>query len=354
MKKALVFDPYLDTLGGGERYALSFANTLTGLGYTVELAWADSTILRIAKTRFGLDFNKLKINSKAYKQFTQKTSLFQKYLFQRQYDRIFFLSDGSIPFLFGKKNLVHFQQPFTSLRLTPIDRFKIFFINKFIYNSKFTQKVNEKYLPSSKSVVLYPPVDTDSLKNTSSKGNIILSVGRFDSPSHAKRQDILIEAFQKLSPAIRNKYTLILAGALKTDSSYLDPLKKSAVGLNIKFVLNPEFGKLKDLYCRAKIFWHASGYEVDESIHPDQVEHFGIVTVEAMSAGAVPIVINKGGQKEIIKQDSGFLCESVKDIVENTSNLVKSQNIIQIKQNAITRASEFSLNNFTKKLVEIL
>ena len=354
MKKALVFDPYLDTLGGGERYTLSFANTLDNLGYSVDLAWPDFTILKEAKARFGLDFNKLKINPTAFKQFTHKTNLVRKLLFQRHYDIVFFLSDGSLPFLFGKRNFVHFQTPFVGRKLSFIDRMKIFLINKFIYNSKFTQKVNEKFLPSSKSVVLYPPVDTDSLKNTTPKENIILSVGRFDSPSHAKRQDILIEAYKKLSPLIRDKYTLILAGALVTDQSYLDPYKKSAKDFNIKFVINPEFTKLKDLYCRAKIFWHASGYEIDEETYPDRVEHFGIVTVEAMASGCIPVVINKGGQREIISSKSGFLCEDLNELVEKTSLLINSKSPAVFRQNAINRSNTFSTGNFITRLKEIL
>ncbi|KKS63938.1 MAG: hypothetical protein UV32_C0032G0009, partial [Candidatus Collierbacteria bacterium GW2011_GWF2_42_51] len=66
MKKALIFDPYLDTLGGGERYALTFAQSLLNSGFRVEVAWKDAETLKKAEERFGLDLSGIKINKKAY------------------------------------------------------------------------------------------------------------------------------------------------------------------------------------------------------------------------------------------------------------------------------------------------
>ena len=60
--------------------------------------------------------------------------------------------------------------------------------------------------------------------------------------------------------------------------------------------------ELRDLYGRASIFWHAAGLGEDPERHPDRYEHFGITTVEAMSAGAVPVVIDAAGQAEIVEQ----------------------------------------------------
>jgi hypothetical protein len=54
--------------------------------------------------------------------------------------------------------------------------------------------------------------------------------------------------------------------------------------------------------------WHATGYGFDAEQYPAKQEHFGMTTVEAMSAGAVPVVLNTGGQREIVTHgDDGFL-----------------------------------------------
>ena len=47
------------------------------------------------------------------------------------------------------------------------------------------------------------------------------------------------------------------------------------------------------LYRDAKIFWHAAGMKSDETIYPELAEHFGISTVEAMSAGCVPVALRR-------------------------------------------------------------
>ena len=64
-------------------------------------------------------------------------------------------------------------------------------------------------------------------------------------------------------------------------------------GANV--IANASNAQLKSLYQTAKIFWHAKGMDVDEHLHPDLTEHFGMTTVEAMAGGCVPVVINKGG-----------------------------------------------------------
>ena len=63
----------------------------------------------------------------------------------------------------------------------------------------------------------------------------------------------------------------------------------------------------RDLYGRASIFWHAAGLGEDPERHPDRYEHFGITTVEAMSAGAVPVVIDAAGQVEIVEHGANGL-----------------------------------------------
>lgn len=350
MKKAIIFDPYLDTLGGGERYALTFALGLKNEGYQVEIAWPDKETIEKAQERFGLDLSSLKLNKKAYQLFTQKTGFFKKLFFTLRYRLIFWVSDGSLPLLFGRKNLIHFQVPFTKIGGSAFsNKIKILFIHKFVYNSRFTMSVHERHFPKNKSFILYPPIDTQGF-TSGKKEDIILSVARFDSPSHSKRQDILIEAFKKLNKKFPS-YQLFLVGGSRGDSNTLEKLKTQAGNLPVKFIVNPDFDKLKQLYSKAKFFWHAAGYKIDETTDPEKVEHFGMTTVEAMAAGCVPVVIAKGGQKEIIKPGTGFLCNSPEEMAKETGGLIKNQ----LELNKITSASQkrsldFSTGEFNQKL----
>jgi len=350
MKKALIFDPYLDTLGGGERYSLTFALGLQSSGYSVEVAWKDRDTLIAAENRFGLDLSKIKLNKKAYSIFIEKTSLFRKFIFTVRYGLIFWVSDGSLPFLFSKNNLVHFQVPFKTIGGNSfINKIKTLFVHKFVYNSRFTAAVHENHLPKSKSFILYPPIDVDSFKS-GKKENIILSVGRFDSPSHLKRQDIIIDAF-KIINKLYPDYHLILAGGSQGESDTLEKLKEKAKSLPIKFVVNPDFNKLKDLYSKSKFFWHAAGFEINEQTDPEKVEHFGITTVEAMAAGCIPIVVGKGGQKEIISEGTGFLCSDASEIASNTLILIKDAQVSkEMSDKAVERSKIFSNKNFYENI----
>lgn len=350
--KALIVNPYFDTLGGGERYTLSFANTLKKQGYDVEIAWNQKEDLQKAETRFGLKFP-FTVNPQAYQFFSTHSSLIQRFLFTRQYDLIFWVSDGSLPFLFGKKNLVHFQVPFKQVAGNHfINRLKLLFIDKLVYNSNFTRQVIEKSLPEDKGVILYPPIDTSSFKS-GKKENIILSVGRFDSPSHPKRQDILIKAFRQMQTKQKNGYRLVLVGGLKGNDQIIKNLKKQAGKSAVDFKINPDFQELLKLFSSAKIFWHAAGYGVSETEHPEKMEHFGMTTVEAMSAGLVPVVINKGGQKEIVIPETGYLWGSLNQLVEQTLNLINSEKDRQIlSKQAKKRSKLFSLKKFGHDLKE--
>lgn len=354
MKKALIFDPYLNTLGGGERYVLSFALGLIKNSYDVTLAWNSEVDLREAEKRFGLDFTQIKIDGAAYNLCSQKSAYTERLMFTKDYDLIFWVSDGSLPFLFSKNNLIHLQVPFKKFGSNSVvNNLKTVFVKKFVYNSNFTRQVLEKQLPSSKGFILYPPIDVEKL-SPGSKENIILSVGRFDSPSHGKRQDALVDAFRILSEKVSN-YRLVLAGGLIGDEIAMKKLKAQAEGLRVDFVINPDFNELKSLYAKAKFYWHAAGYEVDEVKDPEKVEHFGMTTVEAMAAGAVPVVIAKGGQREIVTTDTGFLCESPIEIAEKTHILILDQKkLSELSENSVKRSKIFSIDNFYEKIKVLL
>lgn len=356
MKKALLYDPYVDTLGGGERYVLSFANTLVGLGYDVTLAWKDEKIIHDAKERFNLDLSGVKVDPDAYQAMAYVSGIFHRREVTKAFDLVFWVSDGSLPSLFGKKNYIHFQVPFKKIGGNPVTNFlKSAKTTYFIYNSRFTSNIVRTQLPGSRSVILYPPIDTQSFV-PGKKENVILSVARFDSPSHAKRQDVLIDTFERFHENNKD-VKLTLAGGVKGEAGeeLLNKLKARSSKLPITFVVNPKFEELKKLYSKAKVFWHAAGYGIDETEEPEKVEHFGMTTVEAMSAGVIPVVIDKGGQREIITDNTGFLCRNLDDMVTNTIKIFGSKELSEsMSQEAIKQSANFSVSSFNSQVESIL
>ena len=348
--RAGIYDPYLDTLGGGERYTMTVAYCLAQKGWQVDVFWDDRGIGKKLKERLGIDLRKINF----------APNIFQKKFFQKQqqmksYDLIFYLSDGSVPFLFAKKNILHFQVPFHDVGgKKPLNTIKLKRIDAVICNSRLTKKfIDEEY--GVKSQVIYPPVAVEEFK-PGQKKNIILSVGRFSRLMQAKRHDVLIDSFTQMTEGL-DDWQLILAGGTDVgkDKAF-EELKKSLKGFPIEIKENPSFSELKKLYAQAKIFWTAAGFGVDENKEPERVEQFGITTVEAMAAGCVPIVINKGGQPEIVNHNqNGLLWKSKQELIEQTLKIIKDNKLREkLAKAAQKRAKDFSQKRFCHEFRKIV
>jgi glycosyltransferase involved in cell wall biosynthesis len=113
---------------------------------------------------------------------------------------------------------------------------------------------------------------------------------------------------------------------------------------------------LRRYYNEATLFWHAAGFGVDEWKHPERAEHFGMSTLEAMSARCVPVVINRGGQKEIVLHgESGYLWNDIDELVEYSLQLMNSPQLLAAMQaNARERFRHFDREHFAAKLLSIL
>lgn len=342
MTKALIVSPYLDHLGGGERYMLSVASVLESLGHDIYFAWDNLSEINALAIMLGITLTAPRLDPRVKELYFQGNAT-AMYLATRRYDVVVYLSDGSIPALGGRRNILHMQVPFHGVRgKSWQNKLKNNLIHKVIVNSIFTKRiVDNEY--GINSVVVYPPVV--AVTATSAKENIILSVGRFEPSLNAKHQDILIRAFQELSPSIPG-WKLVLAGGSASDE-WLNRLKKMAEGAAIEFAPNVSHDGLTELYRQASIYWHAAGYGVDESKNPELTEHFGISTVEAISAGCIPLVVPSGGQREIIA-DPEFHWHTTEDLVAKTRKLIASPKRPQ------TDISQYSLDNFQEQIKRLI
>jgi GT2 family glycosyltransferase len=99
--------------------------------------------------------------------------------------------------------------------------------------------------------------------------------------------------------------------------------------------------ELHELYSRASIYWHATGFSVAE---PAAQEHFGLTILEGMAAGAVPIVFDSGGPPEIVTHgEHGFLFSSVEELVNLTWEVATRPALWKrLSQRARRRAYDFS------------
>lgn len=331
------YSPYLDSFGGGERYTLILASHWSER-HDVSVFWDYDTILSEAQRRLDIDLSRVKVTQNIFR----GINIFKKLLLTRQYDLIFVLSDGSIPSTLATYNILHYQVPFPAVGYSAI---KLSRYQAVVCNSEFTKRSLDARV-NKRAMVIYPPVRSIE-EGGSKKEKLILSVGRFTGFHTAKKQHVLIDAFAKgFKDNKWSGWKLLLAGGLlSSDQGYFDTLKEMAKGLPITIESNISHDQLVYYYRRASIYWHAAGYgETD----PRWMEHFGITTVEAMSAGAAPVVFAGGGQTEIVEDGkNGFLWDNPKELVKKTGALIDDmKRREEFQKAAIKRAQDFCEDKF--------
>lgn len=352
-----IYDPYLDDLGGGEKYVMTIAESLSKK-HQVSVFWDKREDLESIKQRFSLKLEKIILTQNI---FSPKVNFWKKITESRKYDVIIVVSDGSIPFVLSKKLFLHIQQPLARIAVSSWkDKFKLSRVSGIFYNSLFTKKFNDKILSGIKSLVIYPPVHIPRIDIK--KQNIILHVGRFRprniGEDDFKKQLVMIEEFKKMvdREKVNNWQFVIAASVRESDGVKFAVLQKLSVGYPIEFFINKSNDELWQLYGKAKIYLHASGYGEDLEKYPELAEHFGISTVEAMGAGAVPVAINAGGQVEIITSGkNGFLWNTLEELENDIELLIKDQKLWEeMSGQAKIRAKDFSKEQFSEAIDKLI
>lgn len=354
--KVGIYTPYLDSFGGGERYMLTIAEILSNhhlVDLLIDQHYLDTntkTMISDLSKRFNLDLSKINLR---YVPMGTGLNTVKRLMFFRTYDLLIALTDGSIFYSTAKRSILHFQVPFKNTLANNLWRkIKLSSWELAICNSKFTKDhISRSW--SIKTNVIYPPVQVDMVKPLK-KEKWIISVGRFASFSKSKKHEVMIQAFAELHKTGKiDDWSLHLAGSVEGDDEYVNELKKTTENLPVSFYPNLQFRELVKLYGRSSIYWHAAGFgEVD----PAKMEHFGISTVEAMAAGCVPIVINLGGQKEIVEEGiSGYLWDDIEELLEKTLRVVINEKIRkEVGSIAVKEAQKFSVERFSQEICQLV
>lgn len=211
------------------------------------------------------------------------------------------------------------------------------------------------------ATVVTPPIDVpEEEPDWTGKEPMILGVGRFFARGHSKRQDLMVQAFRELCDEGLDGWTLQLVGGLQRDHSedvaFFDRVVELAKGYPVGVHADVSGEVLRDLYRRSPIYWHAAGFGVDAETHPEDLEHFGMTTAEAMGHGAVPVAIGRGGQVEVVESGiSGFLWGDIEQMKAQTLRLVGSSALRQAMGVAARdRSRRFSRTAFERNLIAAL
>jgi glycosyltransferase involved in cell wall biosynthesis len=364
--KICLYSPYFPKhTGGGEKYFLDVAQVLSAYGQ-VHLAVAGRNLsskqvnkIYAKYERFlGQSLKKFKLISSP---FGTGENFFKKIWWTRQFDLIYFFTDGSLPASLARKNVLHIQTPLKRGPLNLMERLKQLKLDFVNTNSAFTKHIVETNWRLKVNAVHHPMVEVEQFRlraERAKKQKIILHVGRFFRQQHSKRQDILIKFFRNLKenyPQESKGWQLVLVGAIE-DEQYAQEVKQLAKGLPIKLIHELSRQALNDWYARASLYWHATGFGVDEQEHPEKMEHFGISTVEAMASRAVPIVINRGGQPEILGDElTELLWQDKQTCLGKTVELMNNEaKRTALAAKAQQRAQHFGPDKFAANLASMM
>lgn len=356
-----LYSPFAaETLGGGERYLLTVAECLLP-DHQVDLIlpYIPENLKKKYIKNFNLKLVKLNLVTGP---FGAANTAWERWRFTGRYDAFYYMTDGSFFLSHAKRNIAHFMIPFNR----PVGLFQRLKLNAWqikTTHSRFCRQALERIWKIKIDFVHWGAVDT-KLFRPLPKQNLIVNVGRFFHPAgnkHCKRQDFLVKTFKKMCDQGLKGWQLVLTGPVDPGAdnfNYLNSVKKLAQGYPVKFHVGASFGRLQQDYGQAKIYWHATGYGTDEQTNPQAMEHFGISTIEAMAAGAVPVVIKKGGQPEIVNHAvNGLLWQTQAQLIRQTGELIGDDRLRQkFSSQALKRAQDFSVRKFcqtTKKIFNL-
>jgi glycosyltransferase involved in cell wall biosynthesis len=223
-----------------------------------------------------------------------------------------------------------------------------------LYNSHYTASWVEKMWKFKPHQHIYPPVDFECGETAVPKKKLILSVARFE-PEGTKRQREMIKAFLKIDrlyPEIVEDWRFVLVGGSEPENRYLDGLARLVEDnprKNVELKINIPASELRALYRETSIFWHLCGIV---HRHPSEVEHFGMTTVEAMERGAVPVVYDGGGLREIVDHGvDGFRVRTTGQLLEYSIRLLRDPGLIRtMGEAARAKAQHFSRAKFEERV----
>jgi glycosyltransferase involved in cell wall biosynthesis len=403
-----IYNRWLSTLGGGEKLCLTIAEHLS---QTNEVAVLSPTKVSPEEVRnkLNVDLSNVKIEIVPANQLTQRTRSFDLFINASQGDFVASNAKRNVmlvyfptPIYFSQKE--RFRQTIANIvkRLLVVPELGVDDLSPNIQTdarAKLYRAVFEQWLPSwgarlraspsdpsafpkildtyqhiwaisaysaswverlwnRHSEIIHPIVDVDHF-STEEKKNRILSVGRFFAGNHNKKHLDMIDAFRRMNLESLKDWELHLVGGTRPEpehQAYLDRVKSAATGLPIHIHENVAFVKLKSIYASSAIYWHAAGYGEDESRNPIAAEHFGISTVEAMAASCVPVVIDRGGQREIITHNrNGMLWQTIDQLQSYTLQLIHDLTLRKtLSLQAQQDCQKFSKSAFVARLEALL
>jgi glycosyltransferase involved in cell wall biosynthesis len=322
----VLYSPYQLVPGGGERMLFELASVLSSLVGTSKVVFASpqrySTLrIRQIEATFGFDD-------------VVGSALPWEDLDERRCEFAAVIGNSIVPPVkaFGRRSVYHIQFPFwiPDDQVEERGKWLADYDEIWVYSEFVRRNVNgliRHYRLSAPPIRLMSPhaIWPDPKRALPwPDRRTVLTVGRFFTGGHNKRQDVVIDVFRRLVKDGAAGLELALAGAIHPSPAgrnRFHELQRMAEGLPCAFYPNVGRTELAELYERSAVLVHAAGFGVDPDEFPERLEHFGITPIEAASFGCIPVVYRAGGPHEVVQK---LGCDTAFTTVEECASIVSA------------------------------
>jgi len=206
--------------------------------------------------------------------------------------------------------------------------------NSIIVNSEYSKRKFFDAYPSFKREVevIYPPIDIKFSKNDERNSKSICSLGRF---TEQKGQLKII----KIAEKIKN-FDFHLIGFAEKENKYYQKCLNYIENKSIQNVFlhrNATHKEKNQILSKCTYFFHIM-----------EDEPFGIITVEAIMNGLIPIVSNSGGQPEIVPIPE-LTFNSLEEIPMSLKRFSSKEDRISVLDILQKNIKKFDSKNFNEK-----
>jgi len=289
---------------------------------------------------------------------------------------------------YGLFSIYHCQFPFNGLKYASVDGFKRLTSYGVVYlNSQYTFRWYTRYLSTFRlqtqptsgrgthlrlpQIIHFPPpfnlvgAQTDSPDDKERRlaakfhnGVNIILIGRFFAGDQCKNHQLAIMAFEKLQnflPDMDIRLTLV-GHVAKGQTKYFKNIQRVArKNKKVMIVEDAEETVIAQLIRTSDIVWSITGmkglnakdvYETQTQQDPADAEHFGIGLLECMSAGLVPVTVDRGGPREILQGFPEMLkVKSFIELAESSAELLSlpEREFSDLRMRSRARASELQV-----------
>jgi glycosyltransferase involved in cell wall biosynthesis len=317
--KAFVLNNYFSTAGGGERSTLDYAVALDRLGFEVTLVSTTPQDLTVAE--IVRPFIDGVAPDWRFEVFANEDAL-KRAISDRDVEVFINHSYGS--FIENRAQLGIYVVMFPhQVPQAALDNLKS--SNRLCTISPFAELyVESMWGREQKSTVLVPPISDahagSSRPSVTDKQKRILVIGRFNVLSHNKNQLLAIEAFaqMKRTKILDDEWELLLVGNVNSSPenlAYLESCQKAGAGLPVSIRANASLEELLGLYQSATCLWQFTGYGLPFGESPQRCEHLGLVVMDCLAHGVIPLVFERSGAAMLIQEGvAGWVFGSIEQL----------------------------------------